>query len=682
MQCKLSSSVNLLMAGILLISLGTGCGKRKDEVQMIDHKLQTATIDSLVAKWGEAQRERITTGVRQVAAVWRESDGSKTDFAQFCREYFVADQAQLEQGFQRLETTFETISGTLVELERQAKWQLDVECGDILPIDYLIGNFSLSSHLSEDLFKTKIAGYVLLNYKVYALSEVLAQAAAWDRQQWAEWRLTEGFKARVPAEVNQKRYETYVAADNYISNYNIYLHNLLTESGERLWPEGLKLISHWGLRDELKAQYDYPDGLARQQLIYAVMLKIVTQEIPAVVINNDRVDWRVSTNTVSGMTTDNQPEPDTRYRQLQQVFRAERACDPYYPVSPTKILRRFNDDRQIPEEIVEQLFVSVLTSAELKATAQLIAKRLGRDLQPFDIWYNGFKAKDTYTQAELDKLVAKKFPTAEVFKKQLPEILTKLGFEQATASFLSSKIEVDAARGSGHAMGAGRRSDNAHLRTRVVGGGMNYKGFNIAMHELGHCVEQVFSLNRVDHTLLQGVPNTAFTEAFAFVFQDRDLQVLGLGKADPQQEHLKALKDLWAMAEISSVALVDMAVWHWMYDHPEASAAELKEATLTIAKDIWNKYWAPLIGIRDIPLLAIYSHMIDAGLYLPDYPLGHIIAFQIEQYIKDKHLAREMERMCVQGSINPNFWMRGAVGADISVQPLLTAAGAALQNIQ
>ena len=380
---------------------------------MIDHKLQAATIDSLVAKWGELQRDRITTGVRQVAAVWRESDGNKTDFAQFCREYFVADQAQLEQGFQRLETTFETISGTLVELERQAKWQLDVECGDILPIDYLIGNFSLSSHLSEDLFKTKIACYVLLNYKVYELSEVLAQAATWDRQRWAEWRLTEGFKARVPAEVSQKRYETYVAADNYISNYNVYLHNLLTESGERLWPEGLKLISHWGLRDELKAQYDYPDGLARQQMIYAVMLKIVTQEIPAVVINNDRVDWQVNTNTVSGMTTDNQPEPDTRYRQLQQVFRAERACDPYYPVSPTKILRRFNDDRQIPEEIVQQLFVSVLTSAELKATAQLIAKRLGRDLQPFDIWYNGFKAKDTYTQAELDKLVAKKFPTAE-----------------------------------------------------------------------------------------------------------------------------------------------------------------------------------------------------------------------------------------------------------------------------
>ena len=91
---------------------------------------------------------------------------------------------------------------------------------------------------------------------------------------------------------------------------------------------------------------------------------------------------------------------------------------------------------------------------------------------------------------------------------------------------------VDPARGSGHAMGAGRRADKAHLRTRVEKDGMNYKGFNIAVHEMGHNVEQTFSLNMIDHTLLQGVPNTAFTEALAFVFQGHDLELLGLSKPD------------------------------------------------------------------------------------------------------------------------------------------------------
>ncbi|MFQ6093332.1 MAG: hypothetical protein ACE5OR_11800 [bacterium] len=55
---------------------------------------------------------------------------------------------------------------------------------------------------------------------------------------------------------------------------------------------------------------------------------------------------------------------------------------------------------------------------------------------------------------------------------------------------------------------------------------MNYKGYNIALHEFGHNVEQVFSLNRVDHTLLRGVPNTAFTEGFAFGLQPRDLLLI------------------------------------------------------------------------------------------------------------------------------------------------------------
>ena len=109
-------------------------------------------------------------------------------------------------------------------------------------------------------------------------------------------------------------------------------------------------------------------------------------------------------------------------------------------------------------------------------------------------------------------------------------MLAQLGFSQEKASMLAANIIVDSARGSGHAMGAGRREDKAHLRTRVEKDGMNYKGFNIAVHEMGHNVEQTFSLNTIDHTLLQGVPNNAFTEALAFVFQGYYLELLGLSK--------------------------------------------------------------------------------------------------------------------------------------------------------
>jgi len=281
----------------------------------------------------------------------------------------------------------------------------------------------------------------------------------------------------------------------------------------------------------------------------------------------------------------------------------------------------------------------------------------------------------------LDEIVHSRYPHVAVFQAELPNILKELGFDRDTAQFLSTKIVVDPSRGAGHAMGAGMREDQAHLRTRISKEGMNYKGYNIAIHELGHNVEQVFSLNRVDHTLLQGVPNTAFTEGFAFVFQSRDLDILGLTKKDPQTEYLKALDTFWSTFEIAGVSLVDMDVWHWMYDHPNATAEELKQAVLDISRTIWNEYYASVFGMKDEILLGIYSHMIVYQLYLPDYPLGHIIAFQIEQYLSGKNLAVEMERMCRLGSITPNAWMQQAVGSPISTQPLLKAAEQAVNII-
>jgi len=108
----------------------------------------------------------------------------------------------------------------------------------------------------------------------------------------------------------------------------------------------------------------------------------------------------------------------------------------------------------------------------------------------------------------------------------------------------------------------------------------------------------------------------------------------------------------------------------------------LRQAVIEIAKGVWDRRFAPVFGTTGSPLLAIYSHMINYALYLPDYPLGHIIAFQIEEYFKEHSLAAEMERMCVQGSITPKEWMRGAIGADISPEPLIKAAARALAALK
>ncbi len=230
-------------------------------------------------------------------------------------------------------------------------------------------------------------------------------------------------------------------------------------------------------------------------------------------------------------------------------------------------------------------------------------------------------------------------------------------------------------------MGAEMRSEKSHLRTRVEKSGMKYQGFNVAAHELGHNVEQTLSLYDVDYHLLRGVPNTAFTEAFAFIFQAQDLKLLDQLSPDSQAETFKALNDFWGTYEISGVALVDMAVWHWMYDHPEASAEHLKEATLDIAKTVWNRYYAPVFRQRNVVLLAVYSHMIDAFLYLPDYPIGQMIARQIEEQMrKAGSIGTELERMAVMGRISPDLWMQHATGSKVSPDALLNAAERALKG--
>ncbi len=227
------------------------------------------------------------------------------------------------------------------------------------------------------------------------------------------------------------------------------------------------------------------------------------------------------------------------------------------------------------------------------------------------------------------------------------------------------------------------RGATVHLRTRIGPEGMNYKGYNIAVHELGHNVEQVISLNNIDYFLLNGVPNTAFTEAMAFVFQARDLELLGLEKQDIHSETMRTINDFWATCEIAGVALVDIAVWHWMYDHPQAKPEKLRDATLRISKEVWNKYFSPEFGKKDVSLLGIYSHMISYPLYLADYPLGHLIAYQIEEKMKSAgSVGKEFDRIARIGNVAPNLWMMEATGAKVGPESLLSATEEALIEIK
>lgn len=643
----------------------------------------TRVVRRLVEKFGEGQAARIQRGVTQVAARWRGDDGGEDVFSAFCEEHFLADEASLRQEWHRLQDALEQVEGHLHEVQRELRRPMDLDTGPLGAVDEMLAELDLGAHLQEDLFRSKVAFFALLNFPVHTLAERRTEGPAWDREAWARSRMMDRFAARVPAELQQRVTAAITAANQYVAEYNIHLDRVVTGDGRRLFPEGLRLLSHWGLRDELKAAYRQADGRERQRLIQRVMERIVRQEIPAAVVDNPDLEWCPESNLVrpaggAGPWHASPREDDTRYRHVLAVFHAMAALDPYTPAAPSAIARSFEQERQMPEAEVEALLVSVLTAPEVKATAELVARRLGRPLEPFDIWYDGFRSGGGPPEEVLDRLVAARYPTAAAFQADLPALLARLGFSSEQIAFLVPRIVVDPARGSGHAMGAVRREDAAHLRTRIGTGGMNYKGFNIAIHELGHNVEQVFSLNGMDHWFLAGVPNAAFTEAVAFAFQHRDLELLGLTERSATMGPEAALADLWATYEIAGVSLVDVAMWHWLYQHPGATRAELREAVLGRARDVWNRYYAPVFGVRDCELLAIYSHMIDYPLYLVDYPLGHIIAAQVGAALEEGAFGAQVERMVRLGNVTPDAWMRAAVGEGVSAVPLLRNARAAL----
>jgi hypothetical protein len=666
----------------LCLGLALAAGAPPARAATTPPDIATAT-DALVARFGEAQRERARRGVGQVATLWRAEDGDDAAFQAFVRDNFAGDDAAVDALFARFEHNLEMLQGHAHEINRELRTAADVDRGVALPYDDAFAAWDPTAHVLDDFFANKLAFVALLNFPLTTLAERTSQGPRWTRRQWAETRLAETFRQRIPAEASLALADAYATAERYIAGYNIHMHQLVDAGGRRPFPAGMRLLTHWNLRDQIKADYaGGAAGLARQRMIQRVMERIVTQEIPRIVIDNPRVDWNPFTNALAPAGTDAAREPDARYARLLANFHAQQQIDRYSPTLPTHVQRVFEQGRQLPEERVRAMLEQVLSSPEVARTARLIRSRLGRKLEPFDIWYAGFRPRGAFSEAELDRIVRERYPTAEAYQKDVPQILRRLGFAAERADYVARHIVVEPARGSGHAMGAQMRGEPAHLRTRVEKDGMNYKGYNIAVHEMCHNVEQTFSLNDIDYYFLSGVPNTAFTEALAFTCQDRDLELLGLTRPAADSRALATLDQFWGMVEIGGVALVDMGVWRWMYAHPDATPAQLREATLAVARDVWNRWFAPVVGERDVTLLAIYSHMINEFLYLPDYPIGHMIAFQVEaQMEKAGNFGAEFERVARIGAVTPDLWMTQATGAPVGPQALIQAAAGALDQI-
>lgn len=673
------------LAILFLLIAGTVFPQQMEKAMILNNQ---EAINGLIEKLKENstadQHQRIEKGVQQAASFWQNTDGSAEEFEALCRTYSAKNAEEREAIFHRLENNLELLSGSFNKMSVGLKIPLHVDEGEILEVDRIFGGYNPGAHLSDDFFDNKIAFITILNFPFFTLKEKTVLGDTWTRLEWAYARMGDVFKSRVPANNLQAYSQASSDADAYISDYNIFTGKLIDKKGKSLFPAEMKLISHWGLRDEIKSQYANKDGFARQAIIYEVMQRIIRQEIPQEIINNSAYEWNPVANKLyqNGTEVVFKPEPDTRYLQLLNLFKATQGIDAYSPHFPDYIQRKFDDEMEIPVEDVEAIFTDLVSNPVLLEMGKYIEKRLGRKLQPWDIWYDGFKTRSTIDISKVDALLKAKYPNKTAFENDLPNILVKFGFNPDSAASIASKIIVDPSRGAGHAWGAAMKSDKARLRTRIGADGMDYKGYNIAIHEFGHNVEQTITLQNVDYYMLNGVPNTSFTEALAFVFQARDLELLGMEQQNEQSKHLAALDNLWSNYEIMGVSLVDIRVWRWLYANPDATPSDLKRAVNQIATEIWNQFFAPVFGVHDSPILGIYSHMIDNPLYLSAYPIGQLIEFQFGEHIKNKDFAGEIYRSFTQGRIIPQLWMKGAVGKEISAKPAIDAAQNALKALK
>ncbi len=376
----------------------------------------TRAIDALVARHGPSERARVERGVRQAAALWRDTDGDARAFEAFAKEQFAASGVPLDTLFGRLEAVSEALDGHGVEIGRALSWWTQVDTGPMQPIDPLLATYDPGAHLLDDLFANKVAFAALLNFPLTSLDERLQAGQGWTRRQWAEARLANRFARRVPAAVSQLIARANAASDLYVAGYNVWAHHLLDAAGARPFEKGKRLLSHWNLRDEIKAQYAQEGGLARQRLLATVMERIVTQTIPKAVVDDPTVDWDPVANLVRPAPAaeieggrpprakvDGAREPDTRYLMLRDCFLAMKAADPYSPTAPTHMARKFDLERELPEARVVALLEQVLGAPEVRQVAALVQRRLGRPLEAHDIWYDGFRPRTRFTEADLDQ---------------------------------------------------------------------------------------------------------------------------------------------------------------------------------------------------------------------------------------------------------------------------------------
>ena len=213
---------------------------------------------ALVAKHGAPQRARIERGVAQVLAAWRPSDGDGKALAALLEAQFVADPGGLDALLARFEQTLEALDGGFVEQNRTLSSWAVLDQGPMQPVDQLLQAFDAGAPTSSTTCSTRSSpSSPLLNFPLTTLEERLRDGDALVAPPVGGGAPDRALRrGACPADVNQQLAPRPPPRPSSTSPTTTSgCTTCSTTTGERLFPQGMRLISHWNLRDELKADY-------------------------------------------------------------------------------------------------------------------------------------------------------------------------------------------------------------------------------------------------------------------------------------------------------------------------------------------------------------------------------------------------------------------------------------------
>ncbi len=649
-----------------------------------------AIVHALVEANGAACELRARAGVTRIANHWCEADGDAAAFTAFCVKHFVHDDRELTRLVLRLETALEQVSGHLYEMRRSLRRWSDLRGDEFPSVDDLLATFDPAPDLAEQMYRQRVAFVALLNLDKPTLARMLVEGAEWSNDDWAKARIAQSFGPRLPAALSDRARAVGHQCQQWVSTFHIPVGAMVDANGAKWFESDRKLIAHWLVREEIKAGFNDPQGLAKQRALSWVMARHVDGTIPTAVMRGAGTRWDPQSNTLDdapvcaigpcGGATGHTVGL-ARYERWIEQFQLARAFDAHYPDHPTAIARKFDLAREIPEGDVERLLLELLEHPVRRELATMLRARLNRPLEPFDIYYDDIS--EARPADELNAAVTARFPDEHAFERALPDVLRGLGWPDEEADFLGSRVRVEISKGAGHAMRPMLTQYGAWLRTNRLKECLGWDGFDTAMHELGHNLEQLCSTYYAPRPALRNVPNTACTEAFAFLYQGLAKRVLGIepsGGAE-RQFAIDSVQTMLAACQIAGPSLLELHAWRWLYAHPDADARALRGEVISIAERVWSRHYERDFGPDPYRLLAAYQHMIAHPLYLADYTLGHVMSHQIRSHMRGKDLAAETKRITSLGRFTPDLWMRRATGSPISAMALADDCAAALRTM-